>query len=64
MKLLSRDDDRRPQDIIDLRALIASATDRDLEVARSAAKTIEARGYARGRDLLPALDEASLRFRE
>ena len=36
MKLLSRDDDHRPQGIIDLHAWIGVASDADLEVAASA----------------------------
>lgn len=36
MKLLARDDDRRPQDRSDLRALIEAASDKDLEDARKA----------------------------
>ncbi len=63
MKLLSRDDDHRPQDIIDLHALIGVASDGDLEVAASAVQEIESRGFARGRDLQAALQDAVGRFR-
>jgi hypothetical protein len=34
LKVLSRDDDTRPQDIVDLRALIVEATAADLAMAR------------------------------
>jgi len=63
MKLLSRDDDHRPQDIIDLHALIGVASDGELEVAASAVREIESRGFARGRDLEAALRDAVGRFR-
>jgi predicted nucleotidyltransferase len=56
LKLLSRDDVRRPDDRSDLRALAASATAADLEVARSAARLIVERGFHRGRDLEADLD--------
>ena len=56
MKLLARDDMTRPQDAGDLRALIAVASEEDLELARSSAQLIEDRGYARGRDLTGSLD--------
>lgn len=63
MKLLSRDDDHRPQDIIDLRSLILVATDEDIDLARTAARQIESRGFSRGRDLASALGDALRRFR-
>lgn len=51
LKVLSRDDDTRPQDTVDLRALIVEATPEDLEMARSALDLITARGYNRDKDL-------------
>lgn len=51
LKLLSRDDTLRPQDVVDLRGLIAHASDADLAQARRAAALITARGFHRGRDL-------------
>ena len=63
MKVLSRDDARRPQDILDLRALISVAGDDDLRVARTAIQQIECRGFSRGRDLVTALDQLLSRFR-
>jgi predicted nucleotidyltransferase len=55
LKLLSRDDRRRPQDRIDLRALLKIVTDAELERARVAVELMEERGYACGRDLKGAL---------
>ena len=52
LKVLSRDDVKRPQDLIDLRALMKVTSDADLNQARSAMALIAKRGYARGRDLL------------
>lgn len=51
LKVLSRDDDRRPQDQIDLRALIAIASPDELARARASLDLIAARGFHRGRDL-------------
>jgi len=56
LKLLARDDARRPQDGGDLHALRAVASADDLALARTTATLITARGYARGRDLITALD--------
>lgn len=58
MKLLSRDDRTRPQDAIDLRELLRVATPQDLTRARRAVRLIEARGFARRRDLGAALTRA------
>jgi len=52
LKVLSRDDVKRPQDLVDLRALLKVASDPDLKEARKACALIAERGYARGRDLL------------
>ena len=51
MKLLARDDDRRPQDLIDLRALLAVASRSDRAAARAAVRLVTRRGFDRGRDL-------------
>lgn len=56
LKLLSRDDESRPQDAADLLALRESATSADLSLARETSALIAARGFARGRDLVLALD--------
>lgn len=57
LKLLSRDDDVRPLDAADLRALRSVAGADDLTLARRTVMLIQRRGYARGRDLVAALDE-------
>lgn len=62
LKVLSRDDERRPQDAIDLRALIQRARPDDLTTARQTTASIVARGFHRGRDLFALLDEALRRF--
>jgi hypothetical protein len=56
LKLLARDDRRRPQDLDDLRSLLRESSDADLVEARQAVRTIEARGYHRERHLADALD--------
>jgi len=56
LKVLSRDDDRRPQDFVDLRALLRAATGEDVARAREALRLIEMRGYHRGRELATQLD--------
>jgi predicted nucleotidyltransferase len=56
LKLLARDDRRRPQDADDLRSLLKEATTGDLTEARDALSAIAARGYHRGRDLVEALE--------
>jgi nucleotidyltransferase AbiEii toxin of type IV toxin-antitoxin system len=55
LKLLSRDDDTRPQDVVDLRALFQVVTEPELVRAREAVRRIEEGGFARGRDLGTAL---------
>lgn len=63
LKVLSRDDDTRPQDIIDLRALIVEATEADLAMARDGLTLITERGYDRGKSLQTDLDALLARFR-
>lgn len=55
MKLLARDDRRRPADADDLGALAAGATDADWDEALETVRLIARRGYHRGRDLEAAL---------
>jgi len=55
LKLLARDDKRRPQDHVDLRALVVVADDGERVLAGAACEAIVARGFARGRDLIAAL---------
>ncbi|WP_327588907.1 nucleotidyl transferase AbiEii/AbiGii toxin family protein [Nonomuraea sp. NBC_00507] len=57
LKLLARDDQSRPQDLADLRALLETATPEDLDIARKAVSLITNRGYNRDRDLLMSLDD-------
>ena len=56
LKVLSRDDDRRPQDLVDLRALLRVATREQVSRAREALALIDTRGYHRGRELAAQLD--------
>jgi len=56
LKVLARNDRSRPQDWDDLKALVAEATAKEMERAREALRLIEARGFARGKDLLAELD--------
>jgi predicted nucleotidyltransferase len=60
LKLLARDDRRRPQDFDDLRALLRESTPADLVLAKQSLLAIEARGYHRDRRLSD-LFEAFLR---
>lgn len=56
LKLLAVADDR-PQDEQDLRSLVPLLSPADVEAARRTAQQVEARGYARGRDLVAELEE-------
>ncbi|MBF6215369.1 nucleotidyl transferase AbiEii/AbiGii toxin family protein [Nocardia puris] len=56
LKILSRDDSARPQDLADLRELLAVATDDDVRSARTAVRLITERGFHRDRDLEASLD--------
>ena len=56
LKVLSRDDATRPQDLVDLRTLLGTASNADLALARHALESITARGYDRGRDLVGAMN--------
>jgi hypothetical protein len=55
LKVLSRDDVRRPTDLADLRSLIGRASPTDLQEAERLLSLITERGYHRDRDLLPSL---------
>lgn len=57
LKVLARDDIQRPQDLVDLRALLRVASVDELTSAQEALALIAARGYHRGRDLLATLHE-------
>ena len=56
LKVLSRDDVRRPQDLVDLRALQRVASSGELARARQSLVLIAARGYHRGRDLMSEMN--------
>jgi hypothetical protein len=56
LKVLSRDDIRRPQDLVDLRALLRVASPSALARARDSLALIAARGYHRGRDLMAEMN--------
>jgi len=55
LKILSRDDEQRPQDLVDVRSLLKRATPADLEGTKLALALITSRGYNRGRDLAEEL---------
>jgi hypothetical protein len=55
LKILSRDDRTRPQDIADIRALLAAADAGTVALARETLRLITERGFHRGRDLCAAL---------
>jgi len=56
MKILARDDRRRPQDWDDLRGLVSAASSDDLAQARAAVGLIDERGYGRDRKLVESFD--------
>jgi predicted nucleotidyltransferase len=58
LKILARDDRLRPQDAMDLRALLQDSGEADLALARESLALIHARGFDRGRDLPAALQQA------
>ena len=56
LKVLSRDDVTRPQDLGDLRALLRVAPPAELARARDSLALIAARGYHRGRELMSEMN--------
>jgi hypothetical protein len=56
LKVLSRDDVSRPQDLVDLRALLRVASPAELGRARESLALIAARGYHRGRELMSEMN--------
>ncbi len=62
LKVLARDDRTRPQDVADLRQLIAVADETDLKAACDAAGLIEKRGFNRSRNLVEAIMQAWQEF--
>ena len=57
LKLLARDDRRRPQDYDDLKALLREASDGDVERARASIRLLSQRGYDRDRELMNDFDQ-------
>jgi hypothetical protein len=55
LKVLSRDDASRPQDRVDLVALLQASKAEDISEAQLLLGLIQERGYSRGRDLLAGL---------
>lgn len=62
LKILARDDRTRPQDRVDLAALLARADAAALREAQESLALVTRRGFQRGRDLLGALDAALTEF--
>ena len=62
LKVLARDDRERPQDRVDLGALLARADGGALNEARDALALVVGRGFERGRDLLGGLAAAEKEF--
>ena len=63
-KVLSRDDNRRPQDKLDLQNLFSVAEAAEIELARQSVELIGQRGYDRGLDLKRRFEEALMEFSE
>lgn len=63
LKLLSRDDARRPQDRLDLHALLSRASPEELAITRADLALITGRGFHRNRDLQAALEAALIEFK-
>lgn len=61
LKLLSEDAHRRPQDGIDIAALMRRATAADIATARAAIELVHRRGCHRGKDLALLLEQARQR---
>jgi hypothetical protein len=57
LKVLARDDRRRPQDWDDIRALLLEADPKDLNDARVALRLIEERGFHREKQLAEAFEQ-------
>ncbi len=62
MKVLARDDDRRPQDRLDLKALLERSQASDIAIAQTALQGISRLGLDRGRPLLEDLRQAEREF--
>lgn len=64
LKVLSRDDLRRPTDLADLRSLIDRASSEDLQEAEQLLSLITQRGYHRDRDLLLSFQQLQQSLRD
>ncbi len=64
MKALAYDPDSRPQDLADLRAILARATAQDIALAFEAAQEITERGFNRNKDLEAVLQNALRQSRD
>lgn len=62
LKVLARDDARRPQDRVDLGKLLEVASAHDLDEARRLLALVSARGFARRRNLLADLQQLADEF--
>jgi predicted nucleotidyltransferase len=62
LKILARDDERRPQDTLDIRALLQEASASDLKATKTALMLITERGFHRNRDLLRDFEDLTKRF--
>jgi hypothetical protein len=60
--VLARDDDRRPQDRLDLKALLERSQASDIAIAQTALQGISRLGLDRGRPLLEDLRQAEREF--
>jgi predicted nucleotidyltransferase len=62
LKVLARDDARRPQDRVDLHALLRTARTEEIARARDLLALVTHRGFHRGRDLEASLEAALAEF--
>ena len=56
LKVLSRDDRMRPQDLVDIRHLLEVCSEEEISLARRSVELITARDFHRGRNLLAELN--------
>jgi predicted nucleotidyltransferase len=62
LKILAEDSENRPQDVIDIKHLLAEATESDLIRAKELLRLIDARGYHRSKNLMDAFEGFKARF--
>ena len=63
-KILSSDEDLRPQDLLDLSGLVSAASEKDLLLAKDSLALIVSRGFNRKRDLLTIFQSKVKQFRK